>query len=188
MTLPRDEYRARLEYWRTTYATSDRRFRQIGNARLATGIVAVFLAAIAIGAGWISPWWLLLPLVAFIALAIVHDRVDKRRTSATRGAAYYDRALSRVENRWIGNGRQGEEFRDPKHVYAEDLDLFGRGSLFELLSTARTAAGERVLAGWLLAPSEPAEVRARQEAVAELRPRLDLREEIALMGEDIRAA
>ena len=188
MTLPRDEYRARLEYWRTTYATSDRRFRQIGNARLATGIVAVFLAAIAIGAGWISPWWLLLPLVVFIALAIVHDRVDKQRTSATRGAAYYDRALSRVENRWIGNGRQGEEFRDPKHVYAEDLDLFGRGSLFELLSTARTAAGERVLAGWLLAPSEPAEVRARQEAVAELRPRLDLREEIALMGEDIRAA
>jgi hypothetical protein len=188
VTLPRDEYRARLEYWRTTYATSDLRFRQIGNARLATGIVAVFLAAIAIGAGWISPWWLLLPLVAFIALAIVHDRVDKQRTSATRGAAYYDRALSRVENRWIGNGRQGEEFRDPKHVYAEDLDLFGRGSLFELLSTARTAAGERVLAGWLLAPSDPAEVRARQEAVAELRPRLDLREEIALMGEDIRAA
>jgi hypothetical protein len=188
VTPPRDEYRSRLEYWRATQATSDRRFRQIGNARLATGIVAVAVAAMAIGAGWISPWWLLLPVVVFIALAIVHDRVDKQRASAARGAAYYDRALSRVENRWIGNGRQGEEFRDPKHVYADDLDLFGRGSLFELLSTARTAAGERVLAGWLLAPGEPAEVRARQEAVAELRPRLDLREEIALMGEDIRAA
>jgi hypothetical protein len=188
VTLPRDEYRARLEYWRATHATSDRRFRQIGNARLATGVVAVAVAAMAIGAGWMSPWWLLLPLVVFIALAIVHDRVDKERASATRGIAYYDRALSRVENCWIGNGRKGEEFRDPKHVYADDLDLFGRGSLFELLSTARTAAGERVLAGWLLAPSEPAEVRARQEAVEELRPRLDLREEIALMGEDIRAA
>ena len=178
----------RLEYWRSTHAISDRRFRQIGNARLATGIVALVVAAMAIGAGWMSPWWLLLPLVVFIALAIVHDRVDRERASATRGIAYYDRALSRVENRWIGNGRQGEEFRDPQHVYADDLDLFGRGSLFELLSTARTAAGERVLAGWLLAPGEPAEVRARQEAVAELRPRLDLREEIALMGEDIRAA
>jgi MutS-like protein len=188
VTTPRDEYRARLEYWRATQATSDRRFRQIGNARLATGIAAVVVAAMAIGAGWISPWWLLVPVVVFIALAIVHDRVEKERASAARGAAYYDRALSRVENRWIGNGRQGEEFRDPKHVYADDLDLFGRGSLFELLSTARTAAGERVLAGWLLAPGQPAEVRARQEAVAELRPRLDLREEIALMGEDIRAA
>jgi len=188
VTPPRDEYRARLEYWRATQATGDRRFRQIGNARLATGIVAVGVAAMAIGAGWMSPWWLLLPVVVFIALAVVHDRVDKQRASATRGAAYYDRALSRVENRWIGNGRQGEEFRDPKHVYADDLDLFGRGSLFELLSTARTGAGERVLARWLLAPGEPAEVRARQEAVIELRPRLDLREEIALMGEDVRAA
>jgi fatty acid desaturase len=103
---------ARLEYWRATQATSDRRFRQIGNARLATGIIAVVVAAMAIGVGWISPWWLLVPVVVFIALAIVHDRVDKERASAARGAAYSDRALSRVENRWIGNGRQGEEFRD----------------------------------------------------------------------------
>jgi hypothetical protein len=143
---------------------------------------------VSIGAGWISPWWLLLPLVVFIALAVVHDRVDKLRASGLRAMAYYDRALARVENRWIGTGRQGDAFRDPNHVYAEDLDLFGRGSLFELLSTARTSAGERVLAGWLLAPGGTADVRARQEAVAELRPRLDLREEIALMGEDIRAA
>jgi hypothetical protein len=56
-----------------------------------------------------------------------------------------------------------------------------------MLSTARTAAGERAR-GWLLAPGELAEVRARQEAVAELRRGLDLREEIALMGEHIRAA
>jgi hypothetical protein len=188
VTPPREEYRARLEYWSATHAAGDRRFRHIGNARLATGIAALAMAAMAIGGGWMSPWWLLLPLVVFMALAIVHERVEKQRVSAARGAAYYDRALSRVENRWMGGGRPGEEFRDPAHGYADDLDVFGRGSLFELLSTARTAAGERALAQWLLAPGEPAAVRARQVAVAELRPRLDLREEIALMGEDIRAA
>ena len=64
----------------------------------------------------------------------------------------------------------------------------GRGSLFELLSTNRTAAGERFLAGWLLAPGDRADVIARQGAVEELRPRIDLREDIAVMGEEIRAA
>ena len=72
------------------------------------------------------------------------------------------------------------------HPYAQDLDLFGIGSLFELLSTARTHAGERTLASWLLEPADRQVVRARQEAVTELRPRLDLRERLAVLTEDAR--
>ena len=105
-----------------------------------------------------------------------------------RGLAYYERALARLGDDWVGKGNQGERFRDPKHLYEDDLDLFGRGSIFELISDARTAAGENTLARWLLAPGERAEVIARQQAVEELRSRVDLREELALMGEDIRAA
>ncbi len=93
-----------------------------------------------------------------------------------------------MENRWAGTGSQGEAHRISDHVYADDLDLFGRGSLFELLSTARTATGERTLASWLLAPGEYAEIVARQAAVAELSSRLDLREDLAVLGDDIRSA
>jgi hypothetical protein len=57
--------------------------------------------------------------------------------------------------------------------------------LFELLSTARTRAGEERLASWLLAPAPVEEVRARQQAVDELRPRLDLREDVALLGAEV---
>ncbi len=79
-------------------------------------------------------------------------------------------------------------FLDPAHPYAEDLDLFGKGSLFELLCTARTPVGEELLADWLRAPAPPPVVRARQEAVAELRSRLDLREDLAVLGEEVRSA
>jgi hypothetical protein len=185
---PLEEYRSRLARWQAEHTATDRRSRQLGNARLATGIAAVAIAALAIGAGVLSPWWLLLPLAAFVVLAILHDRVDKRRDAALRGSAYYDRALARMENRWVGRGHRGEAFRDPKHLYADDLDLLGPGSAFELLSTSRTATGDRMLAEWLLAPAAPEVVKARQAAVAELRGRLDLREDIALMGEDIRTA
>ncbi len=146
------------------------------------------VAGFSIGVSMISPWWLAAPLGIFVGLAIALDRLDQEREAATRGVAFYNRAIGRIEDRWIGTGSQGERFRDSKHVYADDLDLFGRGSLFELLSTARTGAGERTLAEWLLGSGERDEVVARQEAVGELRPRIDLREEIALMGEDIRAA
>lgn len=188
MPTPLDEYRARAERWRIQHTKSEQRSRQLGNARLATGLAAVAIAALAIGAGVLSPWWLLLPLIVFVVLAILHDRADKQRDAALRGTAYYERALARMENRWIGKGHQGEAFRDPKHLYADDLDLLGPGSAFELLSTSRTATGDRMLAEWLLAPAPPEIVKARQAAVTELRERLDLREDIALMGEDIRTA
>jgi hypothetical protein len=183
-----DEYQKRLDRWRGEHARNTRLHQQLGNARLASGVLTVVVAAVSLGAGRISPWWLLLPIFALIALMVFHDRVDRALRLAARGVAYYERALARLDNRWVGAGSQGERFRDPHHVFSDDLDLFGRGSLFELLSTARTSRGERVLAGWLLTPGVPQEVAARQESVKELRPGVDLREEIALMGDDLRAA
>jgi hypothetical protein len=97
---------------------------------------------------------------------------------------FYERGLARLSHQWIGHGSTGERFRVPHHVYADDVDLFGTGSLFELLSTARTGAGEDTLARWLLDPAAPDEIRARQDAIRELVPRLDLREAVAVLGDD----
>lgn len=68
------------------------------------------------------------------------------------------------------------------YVYANDLDLFGRGSLFELLSLARTRTGEDTLARWLTSAADAPEIHARQEAVEELASALDLRRQLALSG------
>jgi len=51
-----------------------------------------------------------------------------------------------------------------------------------LLNTAQTESGGAALAAWLLAPAAPGEIRARQEAVNELRPNLDLRERLGLIA------
>ncbi|HLW76690.1 MAG TPA: hypothetical protein VKS01_06880, partial [Bryobacteraceae bacterium] len=185
---PSEYYSQRLEFWRSTHVRADAQYHRLVRARLATGLIAVAVAALAFGALLISPWWLLAPLAIFIGLAVVHARVDRERSTAARAIAYHERSTARLENQWIGRGSPGDGFRNPKHVYADDLDLFGRGSLFELLSTARTQAGERTLAQWLLAPSEASAVLARQQAVAELRSRCDLREELTLIGDDVRAA
>ena len=89
-----------------------------------------------------------------------------------------------MADQWPGTGQSGARFDDPHHVYASDLDLFGRGGLFELLSAARTRMGEETLAQWLLSPSSLEQIRERHLAVAELRPQLDLDEDLAVLGED----
>jgi len=154
--------------------------------------MVVFLAAVAVAwsgcdTGWWSAWWAGVPLAAFVGLVVTHDRVIRSRQRAERTAGFYEAGMARLEDRWSGAGNGGERHLNAHHPYAADLDLFGRGSLFELLCTARTRGGEDTLARWLLAPASAGEIRARQAAVAELRPRLDLREEVALLGDDVRA-
>src|SRR5207302_1731192 len=103
-------------------------------------------------------------------------------TRARWTAGYFQRGLQRLEDSWVGIGPQGDRFLDPAHPYAADLDLFGPGSLFERLCTARTGRGEEMLAAWLLAPASPDEIRERQAAVAELRDRLDFRVDLGVHG------
>lgn len=183
----RAEYRRRLEARRTLAAREERMHIRLGNVKLAVAVLAAVMGWLSLGRGMFSPWWLLLPGAAFVVLVIVHEGVIQARRCADRAAAFYEKGLARVEDRWAGTAEPGDRFVDRSHPYAEDLDLFGRGSLFELLCTMRTRTGEETLARWLLAPASPQEIRARQAAVAELRPRLDLREELALVGEDLRS-
>ena len=99
---------------------------------------------------------------------------------------FYERGLARMAGRWVGQGQTGDAHLPATHLYARDLDVFGRAGLFELLSTARTAEGEEVLARWLLHAAPPDEVRARQEAVRELASLIDVRELAAIQGEVVR--
>ena len=184
---PLAEYQARLSERRQASGRLEKQFRRIGNARLAAGLAAVVVAFFVFGEVWISVWWLLLPLGIFAALVIVHARVVERLERSQRAIQFYERGLARLEDRWMGGGETGERFRNPNHLYSEDLDLFGKGSLFELLSIARTRAGEDLLAGWLLAPASRDEVAARHQAVQELGPMLDLREDLAVLGATVRS-
>jgi hypothetical protein len=168
-------------------AKFDRRHVLLGYTRLATAGAGIALAWMILDGELLSGWALLAPLALFLVLSYLHDRVIHSRDRFQRAAGYYDEGIGRLEGRWAGSGEPGEEFRDPQHPYAEDLDLFGRGSLFELLCAARTRAGRQTLARWLLEPAGTPEVLSRQEAVAELRGRIDLREDLALLSAEARS-
>ena len=155
-------------------------------ARLATFGVGVLLAWAAFFGGWMSGWWLIPPLGVFVGLVVRHDRVLLARDRVSRAVAWYDHGLARLQDTWSGTGPAGDRFSDAEHLFASDLDLFGQGSLFQLLSTAKTRTGEDTLAAWLKTPAERDEVVARQDAAKDLRPRVDLREQLATASAELR--
>jgi hypothetical protein len=160
--------------------------RRFGNIRLLLVIATLVAAWFSLHLDAFSPWWLLLALVVFLIVAILHAKVLRQRACAERAVDFYRKGLARIEDRWPGTGQTGARIDVHSSLYATDLDLFGQGSLFELLSLARTRMGEDTLAAWLLSPSAVPQLTQRQAAVAELRNRLDLREDIAILGEDLK--
>ncbi|MGH9573460.1 MAG: MutS-related protein [Candidatus Acidiferrales bacterium] len=184
---PQAEYQRRMEELRAAEVVYKSR-----DDRLAYTILLLIISAIAV-AIWLlfsksSLYWAGIPLAVFIFFAVIHSRVLRALRDCRRAIAFYERGLARLNNRWIGTGQNGERFLDSKHPYARDLDIFGSGSVFELLCTARTCAGEQMLASWLLTPAIPEEVLLRQAAVNEMRDRLRFREELAVLSEGIDAA
>jgi hypothetical protein len=183
---PAEEYKTRAAARRDSLAALNRRDLAISRWRLLVfAALTVFIVL-----AWRSalpPFLIALPVMAFAWLVKLHERTLQARDNAERAVAFYERGLARIEDRWIGTGERGERFRDDHHLYANDLDVFGPASLFELLSIARTQAGEETLARWLTVPAARDEILARQDAVRELTQRLDLREDLALAGAGIRA-
>ena len=185
MAEPKLEYAKRLEKFQKKTAEKDAEHARVGYAKLAVIGAALFLLWCVFDQQWLAAWWLAVPIVGYVGLATFHGRVLAAKNRANTAAEFYRKGIARIEDRWAGSGQTGERFRNANHVYAEDVDLFGKGCLFELLSTARLPMGENRLAAWLTSGSAVTEVLERQKLVEELREKLDLREDLAVLGEEL---
>ena len=183
---PSHEYSVRLERLVGAVTTKHRQHILVGNIKIGVIVAGLVFAWMSLVKEWLSPYWLALPLCAYAALAVLHEHILRAQARAEAAAEFYRKGLARIEDRWAGGGQTGDRFREEPHVYAEDLDLFGRGGLFELLSNARLPMGENQLASWLRFPSSKEAILERQGLIHELRDRLGLREDLAVTGEDLR--
>ncbi len=179
---PTTEYLARKEARMQVRAERERIHIRIGNFKLLVIVAGLALAWYTVGINRASAYWLAIPVALYAALAVWHEITIRARTRAERAADFYERGIARIEDRWSGSGSPGNQFRDATHIYADDLDIFGGGGLFELLSSAQTPMGEERLAKWLTSTSEVSDIRERQANINDLREKLDFRESTALLG------
>ena len=184
---PHAEYSKRLSVRRGDATHWAKRDRWIADLRLLVFMIGAIMTGSAMTA-WLSWWWLSGPALAFVVLFFFHEYVRKRLHHAERSVTFYKHGLARLEDRWAGIGTSGAALQEKHHLYASDLDVFGSGSLFELLCTARTSGGVQTLSHWLKEPPSTVEdIRSRHAAVRELRPQLDLRETLSLLGPNYQA-
>jgi ABC-type multidrug transport system fused ATPase/permease subunit len=182
-TSPAEVYRERAARFERECDAETRRWNRVANIRLFTFLVA----AASIGWGvWqsIPLFWVggIVLLAVFFGLVVYHNIIGKQRQRHEELWKINVEAGHRLARKWDALPLRHMVRADADEPYAADLDIFGRASLFQLLETVSTHVGEATLGQWLREFAPPQTVRARQEAVAELAPLIDLRDELALRG------
>lgn len=127
-----------------------------------------------------------LSFAGFIVLMRIHSQLSFQKLLAEtllkinqNEIAFLKREKTPFEN--------GDEFIDFHHPYAYDLDIFGDHSLFQNLNRTASFIGKKTLAELLLNTLPQREILENQEAVKELKSKIDWRQEfqaLAIIGED----
>ncbi len=203
-----DACRVRLDHAGLENRTKSR----VSVARLAMALVTLVVLAVSLELELFPPTWSLVPTAGFVGLVVWHRRLFRAAERNHRAARWLQRAAERVYRDTVGlkgvpqrpevalrdgdagsappSVAQGSRLAARRHRLrqlgdtrlAEQLDLFGPGQLFERLADWRTDSGGETLAAWMLHPASPEEAQSRQEAVAELAPKTNLREWLAARG------
>jgi hypothetical protein len=180
---PREIYEDRMTARRREATACQRQHLLLGYIRLTLVVAGVVVAWYSFYQHQMSRWWVLAVFAVFVVAARRHSAVLQRKSEAQRAIVFFERGVARIDDRWTELSARVAQVNAAGSLFAEDLDLFRRGGLFELLNTARTSAGDDTLASWLLKPADRDGILARQAAIAELRGMTEMREQLASCGE-----
>ena len=160
----------------------ERRSARLANLRSLAFISAAALAAFTFFGKLPSSGWYAAGagIAVYAALAVAHERVFQRKRRTQLLAELNERGIARLTGEWHRFKDRGDPFAQPDHLYAGDLDIFGQGSLFQLINETATRLGESVLAQWLASPAPADVVRQRHGAVRELAGAIDFRQALLL--------
>lgn len=133
--------------------------------------------------------FLLLAVMFLFGIAAAgHETIIRKRKKIATLRAVNESEIRALKHEFPDENN-GREFSDEGHNFSNDLDLFGSKSVFHYINRSHTSIGQKTLAGWLEASSgglpEAELIKLRQQAVRELTPALDLRQNIQVHGKQI---
>lgn len=156
----------------------------VSNARLAAALT--FLGLLYFGLTEHSLFYFLpFIFIGFVLLVRRHSGLFDRKVHFENLIRIHRLELRALDND-ISGFDNGIVFVDELHPYSHDLDIFGEGSLYQLLNRCNTRGGKKLLAERLSSPMDSMEeITSHQEAAADLKDRPDFRHEIQARGMEV---
>lgn len=179
----REQFEQRVELYSKKYSTLNKQYNFIATVRLLVFVAFVIVFILFANYKMGSELGLSVLLFPFVFGLIVksHQKIKYQRQHAKflkeineREILIYDGKLKELE--------EGKEYLDKNHPYANDLDIFGSNSIFQLINRTTTKGGKDTVANWLLSGADKQEILERQEASIELSEKIDWRQDFEARG------
>lgn len=181
---PNDYYRARLKNLDAELVKLRSKKSAIGWLRFGSIALAATLFYFLWNLGWIYPVAAAtLLLIAFTRLVFADIRTREKITHLEHLIQINKDELLALENNFL-HFDDGARFSPKEHPYSNDLDIFGRSSIFQFINRCCGEPGATDLASWLLEAASPETILKRQEAVKELSALPDWRQELQATGKE----
>ena len=182
MTNPLDIYQQQIVKHKTELKKLEKRGVMFGWLRFLT----IVLAFTSIWWIWKNGSYILIPItVLFIALFLFILAKHLANNTAIENLQRLI-GINETEIQVLGHHftylPDGSELKPENHEYANDLDIFGRASLFQYINRCTSQQGKKLFAGWLLDPASSEIIADRQEAINELSQKFEWRQQLQSYG------
>jgi hypothetical protein len=184
-----DIYQSNTQNYATRILALEQDLKLLSALRLVTFMLSAIIIVILANERLLAPLLIVVPfcILGFGLLVNRYNRVDKLKRHTGFLKDLNNHEVLRQKNR-LSDFAAGDEFAERDHPYASDLDIFGQHSLFQLLNRTTTETGQTRLAEWLSAPATKPVILMRQNAVKELSPKLEWRQNFQAAGMHFRYA
>lgn len=183
----RTTFSRRIDQFQEAAARQSRLINYISFSRLIVLVAAIYFLVSGIKNGqWAFYGISVLLMAGFLYLVSLYNRHKDRREHLREQKDLNETELSCLDHQFHSLP-DGHEFADHAHPWAHDLDIFGKGSLFQYINRTSTVLGGENLAGMLTGePHSYQEIRRRQGIIEDLKDRIDLRQDFTARGRLIR--
>lgn len=180
-----NEYFSKLKTYEAMIKKQNSSVSIIGYLRLLTFVIGLSVTAYTyfIKSYIISICVFAVSLCIFIYLIVEHSKEVNKRKYLIALKEINEKSLKRLNGEWIDFEDNGSEFKDNQHSYSDDLDIFGRGSLFQWINITKTFMGREILKNRLIHPlSTSFDIGMTQQALRELAKNLEWRQQFEAEG------
>jgi len=136
-----------------------------------------FFSLVAVGIAlwqlWTISWMVALIasilLIALFLRFVITDINNRESIENTKRLIDINKEELNILRHHYTDRADGQSFQPEHHDYANDLDLFGKASLYQYINRTHSEQGNKLFAGWLLHAAETELILNRQEAAKELK-------------------
>lgn len=181
-------YSDNVKKYKDIYEKIDIKIKNLAAVRIAFILVDAALAYYFFRIDKFNMMLLSLTLITafFIVLMVIHRKMYDSKKRNVILASINEDGLKRIDGRFADFPDDGSEYLDEKHNFSQDLDVFGKKSLFQYINTTVTKGGREKLSKVLKMDAgnniSKENILKNQQSVKELADKITFRQNVITEG------